>query len=140
MKPGIDYIGVGVGVFIVNGKNELLLLLRKKAPEKGTWMIPGGAIEFGEKIEDTVKREAREELGIGVEIIRHLNTGNHIIVDEGKKTHWVAPVFLCRIVSGEPKILEPEKHADIGWFPLGKLPGNLSKKTALDVGAYLKNG
>ena len=139
MKPGIDYIGIGVGVFILNEKKELLLLLRKKAPERGTWMIPGGAVEFGEKIEDTVKREAREEIGVEVELVRHIQTGTHLITEDGHETHWVAPVFLCRIVSGTPKLLEPEKHAEMRWFPLDALPDKLSKKTASDVEAYLRS-
>lgn len=139
MKPGIDHIGVGIGVFILNEKNELLLLLRKKAPERGTWMIPGGAVEFGEKLEDTVKREAREEIGVDVELVRHIQTGTHIITEDGHRTHWIAPVFLCRITSGSPKLLEQEKHAEMGWFSLDKLPKNLSKKTASDVEAYLRS-
>ncbi len=139
MKPGIDCIGVGVGAFILNDRNELLLLFRKKAPEKGTWMIPGGAVEFGEKLEDTVKREAREEIGVEVGVVRHVQTGTHIIMEDGHRTHWIAPVFLCRVVSGKPKLLEPEKHAEMRWFPLNALPGNLSKKTASDVEAYLRS-
>src|SRR3989338_1504680 len=47
---GVDYIGVGVGVLIVNDKNETLLM--KRGPKcrnlVGYWNRPGGTMEFGE--------------------------------------------------------------------------------------------
>ena len=52
---------------------------------------------------------------------------DHII--NGENTHWVATSFLCRIKKGKPKIKEPKKASDIGWFPLDNLPKNLSINT-----------
>lgn len=52
MKRGIDYIGVGVGAIIVDGKGRLFLAKRgeKAKDERGLWEFPGGAVEFGIEI------------------------------------------------------------------------------------------
>ena len=134
MKHGVDFIGVGVGAFILNGKNELLMLLRAKDSrvEPGTWMIPGGKVEFNEKMADTVKREAGEEIGVDLEVVEPIKTNDHILPDQ----HWVTTTFLCRIKSGKMRIMEPRKHDDLKWFPLDKMPENLSIATANSLNAY----
>ena len=74
MKIGTDCIGVGAGALIVNEKNETLLQKRtdKTRNRAGFWAKPGGGVEFGDKIEDTVIREIKEELGVDIEIIKFL--------------------------------------------------------------------
>ena len=101
-------VGVG-GIVVQDGK--VLLLLRKNAPEAGSWSLPGGRVEFMESLEDAVVRELREELGITVEVESLVCVINHIVPDEN--AHWVAPAYRVRVVSGVPKNLEPEKTAAI---------------------------
>ena len=136
MKPGKDFIGVGVGAFILNDKNELLMLLRAKDSkvEPGTWMIPGGRIEFNEKMAETVKREASEEIGVDIEVVDKIETLDHILPDQ----HWVTTTFLCKIKSGEPRIMEPHKHYGLDWFPLDNMPDNLSVVTINSIKAYME--
>lgn len=116
MKRGVDYIGVGVGAAIFNHEGKLFLTLRgrKAKNETGKWEIPGGSVEIGETLEDALKREITEEYGIEIEIVELLGVCSHIIPDEHQ--HWVSPTYICKIMKGEPKILEPEKCAAIGWF------------------------
>ena len=134
MKPGKDFIGIGVGAFILNDKDELLMLLRAKDSkvEPGTWMIPGGSVDFMEKRAETVKREILEEIGVEIDIIEELKTDDHLLIDQ----HWITTTFVCEIKSGEPKILEPHKHDDIGWFPLDEMPDNLSNATINSIKRY----
>ncbi len=131
MKPGKDFIGVGVGAFILNDKNEFLMLLRSKDSkvEPGTWMIPGGKVEFNEVMEETLKREAKEEIGVDIEVENLICAVNHILPEEGQ--HWVAPTFRCRIKDGEPRVVEPHKHDEVKWFSLDKMPENVSKSTKI---------
>ena len=136
MKKGRDFIGVGVGAVILNDNNEILLLLRKKSPEIGSWTIPGGTVEFGERIEDALIREVEEELGIKVSIVRLLRVTNHILQSE--KQHWVSPAFLVRHISGDPINKEPESHSDIRWFPIKSLPENVTMTTSLAIKSYLE--
>ena len=126
LKPGRDYVGVGVGVMIRNDKGEMLLGLRTEncRNEAGKWSAPGGGVEFGETLAEAGKREVLEEFGIEVEITRIIDVIDHIIPAE--KQHWVNPLLEARIVSGSPKIMEPDKLDKISWFPLDALPENLT--------------
>jgi mutator protein MutT len=121
MRRGIDYIGVGIGAVIVNSDGKMLLAKRgKKARnERGKWEFPGGAVEFGDTMRDTIIREMKEELGIEIEPIHHLSPIDHIIPDE--KQHWVTSMFISKIVKGEPQIMEPDKCSEIGWFTLEEI-------------------
>ena len=122
MEPDVyPKVGVG-GVVLRDGK--VLLLLRKKAPEAGTWSLPGGRVEFMERLEDAVVRELHEELGITVEVESLVCVVNHIVPDEN--AHWVSPIYRVRVVSGVPQNLEPEKTTAVDWFSLLNLPKNLS--------------
>lgn len=139
MKPGVDYIGVAVGVFILNEEGQVFLTKRSHnaTNERGTWEIPGGKVDFGETLESAVKREAKEEYGIEVEIIEQFPAKNHLIPEENQ--HWVPSCFLCKI-AGEtvPQIMEPDKCDDLGWFAFDQLPSPLSIITKLDIEEYQK--
>lgn len=127
MEIGKDYIGVGVGAFIVNKNNELLLQKRAVPAEKDHWCIPGGRVELFETLEQTVIREAKEETGLDVKIISIMGVCNHIIKEEN--AHWVAASYLCKIEKGEPKIMEPDKASDMKWFSLDNLPEKITITT-----------
>lgn len=58
---------VGVGAVIIQG-DEVLLIKRAKAPSKGDWSLPGGAIEIGETAKAALVREVKEETGLDVSI------------------------------------------------------------------------
>lgn len=136
MVIGKDYIGVGCGAFILNENKELLLHQRKKSPEAGFWSIPGGRLEMFETFEEAVKREVREEVNVDVEVIDELGICDHIIKSEQK--HWVSPSFLCKIIKGEPKIMEPDTHLDMRWFSLENLPENVTITTQRAIENYKK--
>jgi ADP-ribose pyrophosphatase YjhB (NUDIX family) len=57
----------------------MLLLKRpdKITPDKttsGIWSVPGLEVEFMENVEDAVKREVREEIGVEIKIVKHRPT------------------------------------------------------------------
>lgn len=121
MKKGKDYIGLGVGAVILNEKGEMLMMHRgpKSQNEPNCWDKPGGGVELGETREQALKREIKEEIDCEIEIIRELNTVDHIIKEENQ--HWVSTNFLCRITSGKPKIMEPHKCNELRWFSLSEI-------------------
>ena len=137
MKIGKDYIGVGVGAFIINEKNQLLLQKRAVPAEKDHWCIPGGRLEMFETLENAVIRETKEETDLDIEVIKMIGVCDHIIKEEG--VHWVATSFLCKIKSGVPKIMEPDKASDLRWFDLDKLPEKLTITTKKALRDYNKN-
>lgn len=137
MKAGVDFIGIAVGIFLINDEGKVFLTKRSKhaTNERGTWEIPGGKVNFGERLEDAAKREAKEEYGIDIELIEQFPAQNHLIPEENQ--HWVPTCFMAKIVgSQEPKIMEPDKCDAIGWFSFDALPSPLSIITKIDINQY----
>jgi 8-oxo-dGTP diphosphatase len=136
MKRGIDYIGVGVGAIIVNPEGRLFLAQRGPLAknERGLWEFPGGSVEFGETLAHALAREMDEEFGIAIQVGDLLDVVDHILQDE--KQHWVSPTYLCRIISGEPEIKEPEKCSASGWFFPDEVPADLSMITRQNLAHY----
>ena len=125
MKKGIDYIGVGVGAIIFNEEGKIFLAKRGRdaGNERHKWEFPGGGVSFGETLEHALEREILEEYGFEIEVQKLLDVVNHIIPAE--EQHWVSPTFICTVKSGTPRIMEPTKCEEIGWFRLDQIPENL---------------
>jgi mutator protein MutT len=119
-KAGVDYIGVGVGALIVDGQGRFLVGLRGPLSknERGTWEIPGGAVQFGETFPAALQREIKEEIGVEIEVGEMLHVCNHLVPAE--KQHWVSPTFVARITAGEPQILEPGKCDGLRWVTVAE--------------------
>jgi ADP-ribose pyrophosphatase YjhB (NUDIX family) len=120
---------VGVGAAILRD-GRLLLIRRLRSPEAGCWGLPGGKVDPFETVQDAVRREVAEELGVELVGERLLCVVDQI--DRAEGDHWVAPVFVAHEYRGEPKLLEPEKHSAFDWFALNALPSPLTQavKTA----------
>lgn len=89
-----------VGAAIVDGE-RLLVTVRGIEPERGRIDLPGGFVEVGEHPGDALAREAREELGVEVEVEeRPMLLAVHTYGLEGE--YVLAIGFRARIVSGEP--------------------------------------
>lgn len=113
---------VGVGVFVVKD-SKVLLGKRKNAHGEGSWCLPGGHLEYGEKLEECSKREVLEETGINIKDIREGPFTNDIFTEEQK--HYITIFMLSNYESGEVKVMEPEKCETWEWFEWENLPENL---------------
>lgn len=71
-------IRVGSAVLIIEG-DKILLGRRNKDPYFGRWVLPGGKIEYGETHQQAAIREAKEELGVEIEVIRLAGKGIYYI-------------------------------------------------------------
>ncbi len=138
MKRGIDYIGVGVGAIIEDAEGRLFAARRGPLArnESGRWEFPGGAVEFGEKLADSLKREMWEEYGIKIEVGELIDVIDHILPVEGQ--HWVSPTFVCRIIEGVPVIREPGKCVETGWFYPEMLPLPMTLASQRSLQDYLE--
>jgi 8-oxo-dGTP diphosphatase len=95
---------VGVGAVVVcSGK--ILLEKRKNDPGKGKWSIPGGLVELGENVEQSVIREVKEETGLDVEKPEHIDVVDSITEDENSKIryHFVIIDYFVKLRSGALK-------------------------------------
>lgn len=125
-------IQVACGAVIINN-NKILLLKRKKNPESNHWGIPGGKIDWMEKIEDAVRRETLEETNLQLTALQLLVNINHFNVEHNE--HWLAGVYLVTAYEGEAQLMEPEKHAALGWFSVDNLPTPLTQATLQAISA-----
>ncbi|MBW4639618.1 MAG: 8-oxo-dGTP diphosphatase MutT [Gloeocapsa sp. UFS-A4-WI-NPMV-4B04] len=113
-STSIPYKLIGVGV-IWNDQGQILIDRRR--PEGllgGLWEFPGGKIELGETIEDCIKREIKEELGIGIEV------GEHLITIDHTYTHLRVSLTVhhCRYLTGDPMPIECD---EIRWVTLDEI-------------------
>ena len=124
MKKGIDCIGVTVVYFCHDGKGNILFAKRSQnvRDEKGVWDIGGGAVEFGERAEQVLKREIKEEYNADVISFEFLGFRDVHRVHDGQPTHWIGLDFKVLIDPKNVKIGEPAKFDDIGWFKLENRP------------------
>jgi ADP-ribose pyrophosphatase YjhB (NUDIX family) len=112
---------LGVGAVIVE-RNRVLLIRRGTAPLLGEWSLPGGVLECGETLSESVVREVREETGLVVETGEMLGVYERVIRgDEGRvRYHYVLIDFLCRPVGGD--LNAGSDAADVCWFTRDELP------------------
>jgi 8-oxo-dGTP diphosphatase len=107
-----------VGAAILDSLSEpsKILVARRTAPDSlaGLWEFPGGKVEPGERCEDALLREIREELGVDVE----LGTEVSGPLVQGWQLNGAAAmrVWHARIFDGEPRPLED--HDELRWVPL----------------------
>lgn len=128
--------GVGCGAAILRD-GKLLLVKRLKAPEAGCWNLPGGKVDFGERVETAVAREILEEIGVVIEVTRSLGLTQMIGIDD---QHWISPIYMARIVSGEPRNLEPHKHEALVWADLTAPPEPLALAAREAIALLLEGG
>lgn len=134
MKPG-----VGVGVMIIND-NKILLGLRNPDKEKasselqgqGTWTMPGGKVEFMEKLMDAAKRELEEETSLVATKLDLLCISD----DMTETAHYVTVGFIVKDYKGEVKTMEPDTILEWKWFDLNNLPENLYGPSAKCIEKY----
>ena len=115
LYPNQPIVGVGA-VIICNGK--LLLEKRKNEPGKGKWSVPGGLVDLGESVEQTVIREVKEETGLEVEKPEHIGVVDNIIRDESGrvKYHFVIIDYFMRLKGGTLKAASDAE--ELKWVSL----------------------
>jgi A/G-specific adenine glycosylase len=112
-RRALPHYDVTAGVIEVDG--QVLIAQRPlQGMLGGLWEFPGGKAEPGESLEDCLRRELREELGIEVEVREPLMTLRHAYTHMRITLH----VFRCRIRSGAP---QPIGCADVRWVPIAEL-------------------
>ena len=122
--PGRDVPGLGCGLAILR-EGRLLLYRRALAPEAGTWNIVGGKIDHMERAVDAARREAQEETGLAIGALDFLCLSEQIIAEEGQ--HWLSLIYVTGDIAGDPRVVEPDKLPEYGWFAPDALPRPLSR-------------
>lgn len=122
-----------VGVFIFNRAGELLLLKSHKWP--GQYVVPGGHVELGERIEDAAVRESREETGLEVYDLEFINF-QQFIYDPSfwKSRHFIFFDYACRTDSTDVQLNdEAEQHVWVRLEAAVHLPLDTYTRTSIEI-------
>ncbi len=90
---------LGSAAIVVDKNNRVLLGRRRKEPNFGRWVLPGGKVEPFETIEDAVRREVAEETGLLVDVTDQV--GAFQIIDQNKQEHRVIVYSWAKPIGGE---------------------------------------
>ncbi len=108
---------------LVRREGRVLLGRRLNRPAKGFWFTIGGRIFKNERLDDTITRIARDELGMKLNAApRFVGVFEHLYDDsiyEGVSTHYINLVYEAEI--DELPSLPREQHDTYRWFSVGEL-------------------
>jgi len=124
---------VGVGILVLNNKEEVLLGLRIASHGIGEWAFPGGHLEFGETVFQTAKREVKEETNLDIDDFELVSVCDEMRYIETHGKHYLNLGVLGKYRGGDPVTMEPDKCREWRWFSLDNLPENLFEPTALTL-------
>jgi len=126
-----------VGALIVNDRGEVLLVRSYKWGEKYT--VPGGHIELGERAEDAIVREVKEETGLDSVAEELLIVQQAIYAkDYHKHEHYIFMDYVCKAISTEVKLDGRELQSFIWLRPEDALKLDLEEYTRRFVLKYLE--
>ena len=117
---------------IIEWEGKGIILIKRRNVPRG-WAIPGGFVDYGESLEEAAIREAKEETGLDVELVRQLHTYSDPSRD--KRFHTISTVFIAR-AKGTPKAADDAE--EIGIFTKDNLPEPLMFDHAKILGDYIK--
>lgn len=113
-------LGISIIPLLDNGQ---IVLIRRR--DNGKWGLPGGMVDWGEDIPNTLKRELREETGLEVTQVGRL-VGIYSAPDRDPRIHSICVVVAAQ-VQGEMKIYDTSEILEVKAFDRDSLPlGQLS--------------
>jgi ADP-ribose pyrophosphatase YjhB (NUDIX family) len=113
--PAATSLVPGASAIVADGAGRILLHRRD---DNELWSIPGGAMEVGERIADTVVREVKEETGLDVEpeaIVGIYSNPQHVVeYADGEVRQQFSVCFACRVVGGDLAV--SDESLEVGFF------------------------
>lgn len=106
---------------IIEFEDKGIILIKRKNPPYG-WALPGGFVDYGESLEESAIREAKEETSLDVTLIKQFHT--YSAPDRDPRHHTITTVYIAKVKGGTPKAKDDAK--EIGVFTQENLPPNLA--------------
>jgi 8-oxo-dGTP diphosphatase len=119
---------IGIAAVVLKD-GKFLLGKRKGSHGAGAYGFPGGHLEMGETWEGCASRELTEETGLTASKFRFVGVTNDIFSSD---KHYITIFMLALDVSGEPKVLEPDKCEGWEWHSWKEI-GNLPMSVFLPI-------
>jgi ADP-ribose pyrophosphatase YjhB (NUDIX family) len=100
--------------------NKGIILINRKNPPEG-WALPGGFVDYGESLEAAAVREAKEETGLDVELLRQFHAYSDPKRDP--RHHTITIVFIAK---AKGKAIAGDDAKELGLFNKDTLPDQLA--------------
>lgn len=127
----------GSVVLIINEEKKLLLQHRND----GSWSLPGGLMELGESLEETARREVKEETGLDIgelELLDVFSGAEYFLkLSNGDELFSVTAVYLTYEAKGNIEI-DYSESLDLQYFNINELPDGLNEANRNYIEPYLK--
>jgi 8-oxo-dGTP diphosphatase len=131
------YIGKTSTAIIPFSDEKILLVKRGTRPFVGYWALPGGRMDPGESIEQTIVREVKEETGLDVTIVDKIGEYLEKGIKDDIEYEYYPTCFVVKPVGGELKKQDSEIQ-EMLLFSLNALPKPLAFEHDLMIKDYLK--
>jgi ADP-ribose pyrophosphatase YjhB (NUDIX family) len=117
--PAAPLVGVAAAVF--DGDGRVLLVQRGRPPRAGSWGLPGGLLDVGERLVEGAAREVSEECGIDIRIGGIAGVFEPITYDEAGRIeyHYVVVDYWASYVGGVATA--QDDAAAVAWVSMNQL-------------------
>ena len=132
----MKYAGRTATAIITSPPDKILLIKRRTVPFRDYWALPGGRVDSGETVEQTIVREVKEETGLDVAIVSKIGDYHEQGVQDGVEYDYYPACFLVKTVGGEIKKQESEIE-DIKLFSLSDIPEAMAFEHAQMIKDYI---
>jgi ADP-ribose pyrophosphatase YjhB (NUDIX family) len=136
--PKANSLVPGASAIVTDDQGRILLQRRS---DNARWALPGGVMDIGESIGQTVVREVREETGFEVEpedIVGVYSDPGHVFAyDDGEVRQQFSVCFVCRIVGGELQV--SQESSEVAFFSPEVIEGlEMHESIRLRIHHYLE--
>jgi 8-oxo-dGTP diphosphatase len=104
------------GIVVI--RDQVVLIKRGREPFKGMHALPGGIVEYGERVEECVVREIEEETGLRTRVLDLV--GIYSAAERDPRGHFITVAFNLSPIGGS--LLGGDDAAEAALFPLAALP------------------
>lgn len=127
---------------VIHDEDEKEKILLHKRRDNNLWSLPGGAMELGESIKETIMREVKEETGFDVKVVKCVGIytdPNHVITySDGEIRQQFSICFECHIVGGQKTVSSESMQVD--FFSKEELEQlKMHPAQRIRIADYLKN-
>jgi len=111
------HVTLAVVLQVRDGELQALLWQRARAPFKGSWALPGGYLNQGDTLEDSIRRHLAEK--VDVRELSHLEQLETLSDPKRSPQEWQLATAYLGLV---PSDVDPELPGDTDWHPVDGLP------------------
>lgn len=119
-RPNLTVDGVVFGLDVQEKDLKVMLIQRDIPPFRGQWALPGGFVRINETLEETARRELREETGIERVFLEQLYTFGELKRDPRERVVTIAYYALVNL--NEHRIRATTDARKAAWFSVSDLP------------------